>query len=291
LNALKWGNGSKKLKTFYCIYLLIGLLCSQANLYAADVVFRSESDDGTIIFSDTAGNNGKPYQVKGVSNRYLYQVKKAIDGDTILLKNGQRVRLLGVNTPEVKTRYHDAQQGGMAAKEWLQNKLSDRSVYLEFDTQKQDKYKRLLAHAFLASGEHINHSLLLGGWATLTVRPPNVKYSDNLIKAQQLAKQYKQGVWSLPDYQTLVLADIFEQDITGWVRVNLTPDKLEETRKYLKLIDDEFELKIHKDQLTFFESPSVYLEKTIVVQGWVSNYQGRKVMRLYHPSAIEDQPL
>lgn len=87
-----------KSRTIFLI--LIGLLL-QANLFAADI-FRSEDEKGTVTFSDKPSQNAQKVQTQPQSNRYLQTVVKVYDGDTIILKNGESVRLLGINTQKLK---------------------------------------------------------------------------------------------------------------------------------------------------------------------------------------------
>jgi len=67
------------------------------------------------------------------------------DGDTIVLEDGRKIRLLGINTPEVQHKGKMADAGGEDAKTWLINKLRHSKVRLEFYFDKTDKYGRTLA--------------------------------------------------------------------------------------------------------------------------------------------------
>ena len=56
--------------------------------------------------------------------------------------------------------------------------LEDKTVYLQYDTEKRDQYQRILAYVFLSDGTFFNAKLLHDGYANLLTIPPNVKYID-----------------------------------------------------------------------------------------------------------------
>ena len=162
-------------------------------------------------------------------------MKRVYDGDTIILEDDQRVRLLGVNTPEIESRHRQSESGGEAAKEWLQKQLQGKKVYLEFDEEKHDHYKRLLAHIFLPDGKHLNLALVENGLAIVNIIPPNIRYANILINAQQQAEKQSLGVWSISDYQAYPLHQI-SSGRKGWQRLIGTPLSIKSSRKYTRLI-------------------------------------------------------
>ncbi len=124
----------------YCLFIL---LCWIAHTAIAENIYRHEDAQGRITYSDQPAYTGKQTKIAAKPYRSLYQVKRVYDGDTISLDNGQRVRLLGINTPEVEGRHKNSEPGGIAAKEWLQQQLESGQVYLEFDQAKRDTPGRL----------------------------------------------------------------------------------------------------------------------------------------------------
>ncbi|WP_289286559.1 thermonuclease family protein, partial [Methylophaga sp. UBA3991] len=60
--------------------------------------------------------------------------------------------------------------------------------FIEYDQQQRDKYDRALAHCFLPDGQYLNAMLIEEGLASLTLIPPNLRYSDKLIEAQSRAE-------------------------------------------------------------------------------------------------------
>ncbi len=68
------------------------------------------------------------------SGRFQYQVfERVYDGDTVLLSNGSKVRLLSSNTPEIESPHRSGEPGGEEARLWLKDAVEGKKVYLEED--------------------------------------------------------------------------------------------------------------------------------------------------------------
>ena len=128
-----------------------------------------------------------------------YFVKNVIDGDTIELSNGARVRYIGIDTPEIRKRdgvrwRYAPEPYALEAKDVNSELVGKRKVRLEFDIEKKDKYGRLLAYVY-ADGEMVNAELLRRGYASLYMFPPNVKHRAFLAAAQEEARRARRGIW------------------------------------------------------------------------------------------------
>jgi micrococcal nuclease len=128
-------------------------------------------------------------------NQKWISVKWVNDGDTIVLSNGQHVRYIGINAPEIAHDNHKAEAFGYAAKNYNQSLVRLKKVRLEFDKEKHDRYGRLLAYIFLLDGTLINKKMIEKGYAYVLHLRPNVKYDSVLLKAQRDAMSAKQGIW------------------------------------------------------------------------------------------------
>ncbi len=129
-----------------------------------------------------------------------YFVKNIVDGDTLELLNGKRVRYIGIDTPETMKRkggtwFFDPEEYGVEAKEYNRRRVSGKRVRLEFDVQKEDKFNRWLAYVYLEDGGMVNLELVEQGYASLYTFYPNVKYFDVLAEAQEEAYTAKRGLW------------------------------------------------------------------------------------------------
>tara|TARA_R110001606_G_scaffold361754_5_gene515031 strand:+ start:26740 stop:27567 length:828 start_codon:yes stop_codon:yes gene_type:complete len=266
------------------IWIIISLLL-QANFLSADVL-RQQDSDGHISFSDKLSVNATIVQPAVSTYRSKHYVSKVYDGDTITLKNGERVRLLGINTPEIESRYRQGEAGGIAAKMWLQEKLSAGEVFLEFDKQRRDKYKRLLAHLFLQNGEHLNKEIVRAGLATLSIIPPNLSYAAELKQAEIQAQEQGLGIWSMAVYKPISVEHL-PKKLAGWRRYLATAKEITQTRKYVRLIlNDKVDVRIAKEHLALFPDLKLYLAKPLEIRGWASKNNSHYSILVRHPSAI-----
>jgi len=128
-----------------------------------------------------------------------YKVTRVVDGDTIIVDvNGtkERIRLIGVDTPE--SVHPDANKNteyGKIASEYTKSILEGKSVYLEYDVEERDRYGRVLAYVYL-DGEMFNKTLLSEGHAVIATFPPNVKYVDDFVELQKIARAEGKGLWA-----------------------------------------------------------------------------------------------
>ena len=129
-----------------------------------------------------------------------YRVRKIVDGDTIELAGGERVRYIGIDTPETMKRTAGgwipvSEPWGKEAKEFNRNLVEGKKVILEFDVTKRDKYGRLLAYVYVED-VMVNLALVTEGLAKVYTFPPNVKYYDQFLSAQKEAQSEGRGMWS-----------------------------------------------------------------------------------------------
>ena len=103
-------------------------------------------------------------------------VSRVIDGDTIELKNGERVRLLGINAPEIGQPFYKE------AKNRLKEFIDGKTVTLEDDVKDKDQNGRLLRYIYI-DDTFVNLELLREGYANLYVIPPNTKHETELRNA------------------------------------------------------------------------------------------------------------
>lgn len=146
---------------------------------------------------------GKSYNYADIS------VKRVVDGDTLQLESGERVRLIGIDTPEMHESsklYRDSERSkqdagviqelGRRSFEFTKKLVEGKRVSLEFDVERRDRYDRLLAYVFLKDGTFVNAEIVKQGYASLMTIPPNVKYVNLFTKLYQEARNNKRGLWN-----------------------------------------------------------------------------------------------
>jgi micrococcal nuclease len=114
---------------------------------------------------------------------------KVIDGDTIELTNGQKVRLLGIDAPE-KGQYYYEEAGSR-----LEQLVRGKEVFLEKDVSNRDNYGRLLRYVYVGS-LFVNLEMVREGYAQAFVVAPNLKYSHIFFKTENETSAKGIGIWS-----------------------------------------------------------------------------------------------
>jgi len=123
-----------------------------------------------------------------------YLVVKVIDGDTIELSNGEKVRYIGIDIPELHHPQRSVEYFAREAYEANRRLVEGKKVRLEFDVEKRDRYGRLLAYVYV-DGVMVNEWLVANGYAQVATFPPNVKYADRFLKLEKEARRLKLGLW------------------------------------------------------------------------------------------------
>lgn len=129
-----------------------------------------------------------PEEVEGE----IYLVTEVIDGGTIEIEGGQRVRYLGIDAPEIRPRPECFwKQAVNANKSFVENK----KVKLEKDVSDTDEDGRLLRYVRVGN-IFMNDYLVRNGYARVSIYSPDVKYSEQLLQAEQVAKENNRGLWA-----------------------------------------------------------------------------------------------
>ena len=122
------------------------------------------------------------------------------DGDTVRLKDGRRIRIIGINTPEMGRDGAPNEAYALEAKQYLQSLLRRGQVKLVLGKEHQDRYKRWLGH-LLVGETLVAESMLQQGLGFQVVVPPNNRFWRCLNQAQSRAERQGLGVWSLNPWQ------------------------------------------------------------------------------------------
>ncbi len=128
------------------------------------------------------------------SHAEIYKVKRVIDGDTLLLINGERVRLIGVDTPETKHPRKPVQYFGREAYLFTKQMVDGKEARLEFERQKRDRYGRLLAYVYLLDGTFLNAEIIKQGYGFAYTRFP-FRYMEEFRIYEREARQNRRGLW------------------------------------------------------------------------------------------------
>lgn len=261
-------------------------------LLACAEIYQWQDPQGQAHYSDQASPNAKILPITpGYS---FYTVEKVIDGDTILLSDGRKVRLLGINTPEIAHFNNDADAGGDEAKQWLTHKILHQSVRLVTDAEYTDKYQRTLAYIFTSNDEHINQELVAQGFATVSIYPPNLLYAQELATAQTQAEQMRLGIWDRPEYAPIAMSHFETLALDGqnfrhqWLRLQgrLHNIRYTSTSVYLEFLP-HVSARIERHWLDLFPDLQQFVGRNLELRGWLNKNQDRFSMLIRHPSSIK----
>lgn len=128
-----------------------------------------------------------------------YWVERVVDGDTLVIAGGQRVRLIGVNTPETKDPRRPVEPFGPEAAEFTRRHVAGRKVRLEFDRERRDRYDRILVYLYVGDW-FLNEELIRNGLGRAELK---YHYSSVMKRrfraAEEEARRECLGIWSRPD--------------------------------------------------------------------------------------------
>jgi micrococcal nuclease len=132
------------------------------------------------------------------------EVKRVIDGDTVELKDGRSVRLIGVDAPE-RTACGDLLSSlAEEATTYLEGKCLGQSVRLEYDQDTLDDHGRTLAYLYVEGGSFLNKELIQNGYGRANRKYPYGMQAE-FFEAERVARDDQLGLWS-PDVQALINA-------------------------------------------------------------------------------------
>ncbi len=127
-------------------------------------------------------------------------VSRAIDGDTIELADGERVRYIGIDTPELYRRsgsewVYRPQPHAEQAWTFNQRAVEGRTVRLESDVERRDRFQRRLAYVY-RDGRLVNADLVEQGLASAITIPPNTQHADLFRRLEREARDAGRGLWA-----------------------------------------------------------------------------------------------
>ena len=140
------------------------------------------------------GLGGATARLSGPSDATEARVTRNTDGDTLWISEIGKVRLIGVDTPEV---YGGVECYGREASAFTKRHLPPgRRVSYRLGTEPRDRYGRALAYVWLTDGRMFNAMLVEQGYAAPLTIPPNVDYAERFVAAARRAREAGHGLWS-----------------------------------------------------------------------------------------------
>jgi endonuclease YncB( thermonuclease family) len=218
------------------------------------------------------------------------QVDYVIDGDTVVLSNGEKVRLIGIDTPEISRNSKPSQAYALVARDFLRGLLVRGHKYiLSYGIERQDRHGRTLGHLFRENGHNLQTEILARGYATPLNIPPNILFANCYRKKTNVAISNKLGLWKLKQYQERP-ANTLSRNDTGYriVSGHITQISNSASSIWLKM-NKYLAIRINRNDLKFLPDLNFTELKgqKIKVRGKIYIYNKQLRMNLRHSHDLE----
>ena len=240
------------------------------------------------------------------------QLASVYDGDTLRLSDGRKVRLIGINAPEMarlenksaaknkvprkisRKIYRTAEPEPLAeaSRNYLVSLLSQaNSIGLRYGSESHDRYGRLLAHVFVDGRINVQAQLLAQGLAVVITVPPNLWAHDCYMMQERSAVLRRQGVWALSQYEPIETEQL-KPAVSGFYRITGIVERISKTAKSVWLnLNGNVSLRIDRRDFLYFRNFDFddLGGRRLVARGWLYQYKGRTQMAVRHPDSLEIQ--
>ncbi|MFV7784871.1 thermonuclease family protein [Shewanella marisflavi] len=219
--------------------------------------------------------------------------KSVIDGDTLMLEDERKLRLIGIDSPEIDTHYPELSEPfADQARSFLAERLvPGQKLLLSYDRKRLDPQGKTLAYVYTESGEHLQEIMLSQGYAKARVYQ-NDYFWQCLANIELQARQQKRGLWSHESYQAKSPNELDRDDRNRWREVRGVVTGFERKGQHLWLIIDEsFYVGIPREESGKFSNILTLnlLESPVIVRGELYYSYKKWQMIAHHPSQISLQ--
>ena len=210
------------------------------------------------------------------------------DGDSLRLKDGRKLRLIGIDTPELGRDGAPDRPGAEVARARLQGLLDAQGgrVLLRPGLEARDRYGRRLVHLYLPDGRNLARLLLAEGLGLAVAVPPNLSSLDCYFDAEGQARSARLGLWrGDPEVQAAELP----ADAEGFHLVQGRIRRVGNSRRALWLnLHGGLALRVDRTDLQYFSDleADARLGRALEVRGWIYRRNGERRMQLRHPAAL-----
>ena len=219
------------------------------------------------------------------------RVKQVIDGDTIVLQNGDTVRFLGINTPELGHGEFTDEPLANPARQFVSRRIKGREVRLAGERERRDRYGRRLAEIYTPDGENLAVELLEQGLGFATaVGDEPFDYLDAYLQAESSARTADKGVWGETFFSPLSAKTAVDMHHRGYRRIRGTVKRVSRSRNNQTLhLEGDFRVLISHAAWDrhFSGTPQHYEGQSVEVRGWIFKSHGVTGMKVYHPAMLE----
>ncbi|SDU27772.1 thermonuclease family protein [Halopseudomonas salegens] len=219
------------------------------------------------------------------------KLMRVIDGDTVELSDGRRVRLIGLDTPEIGYRGEPSEPFALAARDRLRELVVAGELRMQVGEEAEDRYGRTLGHLFTANGSNVEARLLAEGLGFALAVPPNTALWRCQAAAEAQARQQGLALWGVDPVRP---ASQLRSGGFALIRGKVT--SIDRAGKQLWIeLDGPLVLRLRDTDRQHFAGlrPEAWQGREMEVRGWViergSRRPGRKplLLPLEHPGMLK----
>ena len=218
------------------------------------------------------------------ANDRVASIRYVVDGDTVILKDDEVIRMLGINTPEKKREDRPAEPYALEARLTLIELINGRPIKLIEGVEKKDRHGRTLAYIENADGVDVQLSLLQKGYAMAVAFPPNLARTDSYFEAEQGARDARLGMWQNPKHVTVLPNAKLK---SGFQILRGKVHRVSRSNKYIRLsMSDNLTLLILRADWDVFwkeQDAESFNDRIVEARGWVTGSKKNRILKILHP--------
>ena len=262
----------KKRQVFLALFLFLYSVCQ--TVQSAQTVSSSTQNTFSLASCKATGELEKA------------KIKRIVDGDTLHLVDGRKVRFVGINTPELDHKDGNHDDYAVEATDFLRS-LLDEFVYIQTSKSQSDRYGRYLYYLFDENRQSLAGQLLAEGLGYRIAYPPNLAYQTCFQQAEDFARQSDKGLWKRHSLQW--------QPKGGFTLSRVTVTSVTKNRGGWWLeTNSDLVVNLPPNAMDYWPAQKIfYLEgKEIEVRGWQHQRQNRNsdfkswVLSVRHPNDL-----
>jgi micrococcal nuclease len=219
-------------------------------------------------------------------------VDYVIDGDTVVLEDHRKVRLIGINAPEQESNNRAAQPYAVEARLALQQLVHGKWVRLIEGSDAVDRYGRTLAYIELEDGTDVQELMLTRGYAAFVAISPNFARITKYMQVEQISRDQSLGIWSFPGF--VLRSPVSQVQFTGgFAVIDSIVSRVRKSAKYhIFDLGSGMSVRIAKRSWQLYWNsalPESYMARNVEVRGWFFVHNKVLVTVASHPSMMQIQ--
>lgn len=237
-----------------------------------------------------------PLAAAGLTGGENAEVTSVVDGDTVVLKDGSQVRLVGIQAPKLPLGRPDFPTWPLAedAKAALERLVLGKPVEMRYGGARRDRHGRHLAQLYTPDGTWVQGALLAGGLARVYSFPDNRAVVAEMLALEGQARAHRRGIWDDPFYRVLTPGQAGTHiDTFQLVEGKVQNVAVVRGRAYLNFGADwrtDFTVAIEPGDMRAFRDagldPRALEGRWVRVRGWLKSMNG-PMIQATHPEQIE----